>query len=150
MTKETSPPGGTRRDEPLSWPIVSWGYKVNLAKRSLKGLGKRKVGWAVYWEDQRGRKAFPSPIPSSGSSRKGQSLVYFAWCTCLRSPTEGPFGVYENTVEVTRPSKGKEKSFCYAVVGKRQVRDQEKIMAGEWIDTMNESLVIGLERRLSQ
>lgn len=58
MTKETSPPGGARRDEPLSWPIVSWGHKVNLAQRSLRGLGKEGV-LSCSWSGSQGKQSLP-------------------------------------------------------------------------------------------
>lgn len=55
MTKETSPPGGARREEPFSWPIVSWGRKVNSAQRSLRGLGK-EGGLSCLWTGSQGKQ----------------------------------------------------------------------------------------------
>jgi hypothetical protein len=70
MTKETSPPGGPRRDTPLSWPIVSWGHKVNLAKRSLKSLGK-EGGLNAIWKGPKGRERL-SLFPPAWSAAGGQ------------------------------------------------------------------------------
>lgn len=79
MTKETSPPGGARRDEPLFWPIVSWGDKLNLAQRSLRGLGK-EGGLSCSWSGSQGKQSLPLFHPVS-SAAQGQR-----YGTRLKSP----------------------------------------------------------------